>query len=153
MKNTLPLIIIGIAAFLGYQNFISHKSSSRTVRYLEASKSLPSSPSYEIDKLYKNRKSNVQVRGKGKVVKILSDDLKGSKHQRFIIRYSPSLTFLMAHNIDIAPRVRNIKIGDIVEFYGEYAWNSKGGVVHWTHKDPQKKHIDGYLKFKNRKYQ
>ena len=153
MKNILLLIIIGISAFIGYHNFVYHKSSSINIHDIKQKKSLPSSPLYEIDKLYKTRKSNVQVRGKGKVIKILPDDLKGSKHQRFIIRYSPSLTLLIAHNIDIAPKIRNIKIGNIIEFYGEYAWNNKGGVIHWTHKDPHKKHIDGYLKFKNRKYQ
>jgi len=153
MKNIFLLITIGIVAFLGYHNLVSHKSISQNVHHLKVNKPLPSSPSYAIDKLYKKRQSNVQVRGRGKVIKILPDDLKGSKHQRFIIRYSSSLTLLIAHNIDIAPKVRSIKIGDIIEFYGEYVWNNKGGVVHWTHKDPRKKHIDGYLKFKGRKYQ
>ena len=153
MKNILLLIIIAAFCIIGYQKLVSPNFDSRNIRHAKTNKSLPSVSSGKIYQLYKSRKSNIQVRGNGKVIRILPDDLKGSRHQRFIIRYSPSLTLLIAHNIDVAPKIQNIKIGDIVEFYGEYAWNSKGGVIHWTHRDSHKKHIDGYLKYKGRKYQ
>ena len=101
-----------------------------------------------LDKAYQEKKSDVQVQGVGKIIKVLSDDNKGSRHQRFIIKTSSNLTILVAHNIDLASRVENIKEGDEIEFYGEYEWNNKGGVLHWTHHDPRKKHIDGWLKHK-----
>jgi hypothetical protein len=40
-----------------------------------------------------------------------------------------------------------------VEFFGEYEWNAKGGVVHWTHHDPQGLHENGWLKHQGRLYQ
>ena len=101
-----------------------------------------------LDKAYQEKKSDVQVQGLGKIIKVLSDDNKGSRHQRFIIKTSSNLTILVAHNIDLASRVENIKEGDEIEFYGEYEWNNKGGVLHWTHHDPRKKHTDGWLKHK-----
>jgi hypothetical protein len=76
--------------------------------------------------------NNTQVRGAGVVERTLSDDNDGSRHQRFILRLASGQTLLVAHNIDLAPRVANLRTGDTVEFSGEYEWNEKGGVVHWT---------------------
>lgn len=106
-----------------------------------------------ISKAFENRSSNIQVQGHGTVIKLLRDDLKGSRHQKFIIRLSSGQTLLIAHNIDLAPRINSIRKGDIVEFYGEYAWNSKGGVIHWTHHDPGGRHIGGWIKHNGQTYQ
>jgi hypothetical protein len=57
------------------------------------------------------------------------------------------------HNIDIAPRVDNLRTGDSIRFYGEYVWNAQGGLVHWTHHDPEGRHMAGWLKYKERTYQ
>jgi hypothetical protein len=78
---------------------------------------------------YETQTSNVQVGSSGIVVKILSDDNTGSRHQRFILKLSTGHTILIAHNIDLAPKIDILNVGDSVEFYGEYEWNNKGGVV------------------------
>ncbi len=106
----------------------------------------------QIIQAYKKHKSDVQVKGSGKVIKILRDDTKGSKHQRFILRISKKVTVLVAHNIDLAKRVKNIRVGDTVKFYGEYEWNRKGGVIHWTHHDPRNRHAHGWLKHNGKTY-
>ncbi|MDP9139367.1 MAG: DUF3465 domain-containing protein [Pseudomonadota bacterium] len=92
------------------------------------------------------RAEDVQVEGQGVVAKILPDDNKGSRHQRFIVRLSDGQTILIAHNIDLAPRVAPLDKGDTVSFAGEYVWNQQGGVVHWTHHDPQGRHVDGWIR-------
>ncbi len=102
---------------------------------------------------YENRQSNVQVQGSGTVSHILSDDTKGSRHQKFILRLSSGQTILIAHNIDLAPRIATLQKGDTVSFYGEYEWNAKGGVVHWTHRDPRGRHVDGWLRHDGILYQ
>lgn len=71
-----------------------------------------------------------QVSGTGTVERVLSDDNDGSRHQRFILRLSSGRTLLIAHNIDLAPRVSSLRTGDMVSFYGEYEPNDKGGVIH-----------------------
>lgn len=102
---------------------------------------------------YENHQSNVQVKGNGTVIRVLKDDNQGSRHQKFILKLTSGQTILIAHNIDIAPRINSISIGDTVQFYGEFEWNKKGGVVHWTHKDPNRHHINGWLKHKGNLYQ
>jgi hypothetical protein len=64
-----------------------------------------------------------------------------------------SQTLLIAHNIDIATKIDAIREGDLISFYGEYEWNSQGGVIHWTHRDPNGIHIDGWLKHGGKIYQ
>jgi hypothetical protein len=97
--------------------------------------------------------SGVQVEGEGVVTRVLADDTDGSRHQRFVVRLASGQTVLLAHNIDVAPRVAGLKEGDSVRFYGEYAWNAEGGVVHWTHRDAKGRHAAGWVKHNGRTYQ
>jgi len=106
-----------------------------------------------IEKAFKNNQSDIQVGGSGEVVKILPDDTKGSRHQKFIIELNSGQTLLIAHNIDIAPRISTLNVGDHINFYGEYEWNSEGGVVHWTHHDPSGRHEGGWLNHDGKIYQ
>lgn len=105
-----------------------------------------------IAEAYAQRQSNVQVRAAGSVIKILPDDTQGSPHQRFIVRLGSGQTLLIAHNIALAPRIDALREGDRVEFFGEYEWNNKGGVIHWTHDDPQGRHVNGWIDHAGRRY-
>jgi len=102
---------------------------------------------------YENHQSNIQVQGSGTVIRILKDDNKGSRHQKFILKLSFGQSILIAHNIDLAPRINSISNGDVIQFYGEYEWNNKGGVIHWTHRDPNGHHVGGWLKHNGSTYQ
>ena len=95
----------------------------------------------------------MQVAGSGVVTRIQPDDNHGSRHQRFILTLDSGDTLLIAHNIDLAPRIDGLARGDRVAFYGEYEWNERGGVVHWTHHDPAGRHIGGWLEHKGRRYE
>lgn len=92
------------------------------------------------------RAQDVQVTGEGTVVKLLRDDDDGSPHQRFLLDVGAQRTVLIAHNLALAPRVAPLAVGDRVEFAGEFVWNEKGGVVHWTHPDPRGRHRAGYAR-------
>lgn len=99
------------------------------------------------------RASDLQVEGKGQVIRVLPDDNDGSRHQRFILELGSGQTLLVAHNIDLAPRIQLLQVGDTVAFFGEYEWNAQGGVIHWTHHDPQRRHTGGWLRHQGRVYQ
>jgi hypothetical protein len=103
--------------------------------------------------LFDGKQSNAQLEVSASVKKILADDLKGSRHQRFIIELANKQTILVAHNIDLAPRVENLNVGDQITVFGEYEWNSKGGVLHWTHHDPNHRHVTGWIRHDGKQYQ
>ncbi|NPA28742.1 MAG: DUF3465 domain-containing protein [Epsilonproteobacteria bacterium] len=96
--------------------------------------------------------NKVWVYGKGTVVKMLRDDTHGRRHQRFLLKLKNGRTVLVVHNIDLAPRLNRLKRGDRVEFVGEYIYNDKGGLIHWTHHDPRGRKKGGWLKHMGRIY-
>ena len=103
---------------------------------------------------YKDQLSNVIVENvEGTVEKLLSDDVDGSRHQRFIVRMNSGHTVLVVHNIDLASRVNDLQQGDRVAIKGEYEWNDRGGLIHWTHKDPRSAHEDGWIEHSNIRYE
>ena len=98
------------------------------------------------------RRTAYQVQGSGTVTRVLSDDNDGSRHQRFILELESGQTLLVAHNIDLAPRVDGLRLGDTVSFFGEYEWNDRGGLIHWTHHDPNARHVDGWIEHDGKRY-
>lgn len=102
---------------------------------------------------FKSHRSDFQIQVQGKVIKVLPDDNNGSRHQRFIVKLSSGQTLMVAHNIDLAPSVDNLQAGDNIELYGEYEWNEKGGTLHWTHRDPGRRHVSGWIKHAGKLYQ
>ena len=106
-----------------------------------------------LQQAFENQESDIQVKGAGTVLKTLPDDNQGTRHQRFILKLSSGQTLLVAHNIDLADKIKGLKKGDKVGFYGEYEWSEQGGVLHWTHHDPAGRHTDGWLEHNGRVYQ
>ncbi len=106
-----------------------------------------------IERAFAAQRSNLQVEVQGKVSRVLSDDHEGSRHQRFVVALPSGHTVLVAHKIDLADRVADLQSGDTITLYGEYEWNTQGGVMHWTHHDPDGSHVAGWIRHRNRTYQ
>jgi hypothetical protein len=100
---------------------------------------------------YRARRSRVSVEGQGRVVRLLPDDDEGARHQRFILELAGGHTLLVVHNIDVASRLP-VREEDDVAFRGEYVWNERGGLLHWTHRDPAGRRPGGWLRHEGKIY-
>jgi hypothetical protein len=96
--------------------------------------------------------SNFKIRCSGVVVRKLPDDLEGSRHQKFILQLATGQTLLVAHNIDLAPRVARLKLRDRLIINGEYIWNEEGGIMHLTHRNPSGFGFHGWIRKNGRTY-
>jgi hypothetical protein len=155
-KLTSILVFVSILFCSEFLNCgITPSSSTNTNNSKQQTNHLDSllTPTSEIEKSFANQDSGVSVFVRGLILSILSDDTVGESHQRFIIKLSNSQTLLIVHNIDIAPRITGISTGSVVYVHGDYIWNSQGGLIHWTHHDPNGIHENGWIIFDDNKYQ
>lgn len=155
LKQLVPLaIVLLVAYYLNERTSPDTQPSSNQSAPSVATESRNSrSSADELTRAFEQRLTSHQVRGDGTVVRVLSDDNEGSRHQRFVLRLESGQSLMVAHNIDLAPRIASIREGDRVAFYGEYEWNERGGVIHWTHHDPNGRHVGGWLEHDSRRYQ
>jgi len=142
IRNALIVVVALIGAYYAYEQAPPAGAGSPAAQ----------TSSEQLDRAISERRSGSQVYGSGTVVRVLSDDNHGSRHQRFILELESGQTLLVAHNIDLAPRVSDIRPGASVSFFGEYEWNERGGVIHWTHHDPQGEHVDGWVEYQGRRF-
>ena len=105
-----------------------------------------------IERAFEEGRGDLWVEVGGRVDRVLSDDLQGSRHQRFILELSSGRTVLVAHNIDLAPRVPDLQVGVALRLRGEYEWNPRGGVIHWTHHDPGGRREGGWIEHDGVRY-
>lgn len=105
-----------------------------------------------VARAFREQRSGVWLETAGEVIRILADDTKGSRHQRFIVQVDGGPTLLVSHNIDLAPRLE-LAEGDRVEARGLYEWNDRGGVLHWTHHDPDGRRQGGWIRHEGRVFE
>lgn len=105
-----------------------------------------------IRNLIDTRTSGQMVELHAEVVKVLPDDNEGSRHQRLLLKLETGGTVLVAHNIDLAERVP-VAEHEWITVYGQYEWNDKGGVLHWTHHDPKDWREGGWIEHAGLRYE
>jgi hypothetical protein len=153
MKKFLFLVVLVAAGFAGLTQYRQFSLGGGHASGVKSAATEESASDGALERAQESRASGVQLQGQGTVIKVLPDDNDGSRHQRFILKLRSGQTLLIAHNIDLAPRIGSLRAGDSVAFNGEYEWNSKGGVIHWTHHDPGGRHAAGWLKHGGQVYQ
>jgi len=106
----------------------------------------------EVIAAQEQRASHVEVTVTAPVKRVLSDDTEGTPHERFLLILANGTTVLVAHNTSEAGRVP-LSEGSVVTVHGEYIWNNRGGVIHWTHHSDNGRHEGGFIDFQGQHYQ
>lgn len=106
-----------------------------------------------VARAFADHRSNIEITASGAVQRLLGDETSETgTHQRFILRLDGSTqTLLVTNNVTIGKRVP-VSVGDAVTVHGEYIWNDQGGLVHFTHHDPQRSHEAGWIERQGVRY-
>ena len=98
------------------------------------------------------QRSGLWLETRGRVIRILKDDKEGARHQKFILQLDGGHSVLVAHNIDLARRLP-AREGVSLNVRGRYEWNDRGGVIHWTHHDPDGREQGGWIEVGDERYE
>jgi len=115
-------------------------------------------PQNPIFGFYAARMSNVEVEEDGIVRRLLGTRrTRGGSHEGFIVDVplqgsGQTLTIKIEDNVDLTGPIP-LKLGDHVHFRGEYVYDPRGGIVHWTHRDPRMRHAPGFIEVNGRFFQ
>ena len=140
-NRILPLLIV--LGLLAYQYYVPDQQ--------------PADPGIAVadnvvQQAYAARRSGQWLETSGRVGRVLRDDNEGARHQKFILELDDGHTVMVAHNIDLAERIPVSK-GVALAVRGRYEWNERGGVIHWTHHDPDGRVQGGWIMLNDVRYQ
>ncbi|MEZ4280002.1 MAG: DUF3465 domain-containing protein [Myxococcota bacterium] len=143
------ILLAALLRLAGFESFSLPSAASPQPAPTEAG----DAAARRLARAFAERESGFMVTFEGEVSKVLADDRDGSRHQRFLVRIEGGdQTLLVAHNIDLAERVP-LAPGDRLRLRGQYEWNDRGGVLHWTHHDPDGRHPGGFIEADGRRFE
>jgi hypothetical protein len=96
---------------------------------------------------YGSQATNQEVIAHGRVGEILGTRPgRSGSHEGFLLKLDGDcdLTLKVETNVSITGPVP-IHRGEIVIVKGEYVYDPLGGILHWTHHDPEGRHVAGYV--------
>jgi hypothetical protein len=97
--------------------------------------------------VYSSGRSRVEVVADGTVSRVLGvQQGRVSPHQGFLFRLGSGcdLVVRVEANTDFTGPIP-LSLGQHVVVKGEYEYYLRGGVIHWTHRDPRGRHEGGYI--------
>jgi len=105
-----------------------------------------------VEQAFAAQRSGLWLETSGRVIRVLRDDNEGARHQKFILQLDGGHSVLVAHNIDLAKRIP-AREGVSLTVRGRYEWNDRGGVIHWTHHDPDGREPGGWIEVEDVRYE
>ena len=102
-------------------------------------------------------RSHIEVIANGSVARMLGTHRgRSGNHEGFLLHLSGSagrgLTVRVEDNVDLTGPIP-LSEGQDVVVRGEYIFDERGGIVHYTHRDPRGRHISGYVLVDGKFYQ
>ena len=102
-------------------------------------------------------RSHIEVVANGSVARMLGTRRgRSGNHEGFLLHLSGSagrgLTVRVEDNVDLTGPIP-LSEGQDVVVRGEYIFDQRGGIVHYTHRDPRGRHISGYVLVDGKFYQ
>lgn len=151
LARAIPLLVLVLVGLQLWHKPSVPVSATPSVAAPDPASADPGTLNATLSAAARAHESGIEVDASGRITRILPDDTKGARHQRFLVRIGDSLTILVAHNRDLAPYIP-LQPGDSVVLRGEYIWNERGGMIHWTHHDPAHRHEPGWIEYHGRRY-
>ena len=101
-------------------------------------------------------RSHVEVTASGSVARVLGvRSGRSGAHEGFLVHLTGSsgrgLTVRVEDNVDLTGPIP-LEPGDAVTLRGEYIFDRRGGIIHYTHRDPRGRHPDGFVRVGDRVY-
>ncbi len=105
---------------------------------------------------WRAHRSYVEVTASGSVAHVLGTRLGPSgMHQGFLLHLTGAqgggLTVRVEDNTDLTGPIP-MRAGDAAVVRGEYIYDPRGGIIHYTHRDPRGRHPSGYVQVEGRLY-
>ena len=106
---------------------------------------------------WRSQRSHVEVTASGSVARIFGIHVGPSgAHEGFLLHLAGAegrgLTVRVEDNVDLTGPL-DLAEGQSVEVRGEYIFDPRGGIVHYTHRDPRGRHAAGYVRVGDKFYQ
>jgi hypothetical protein len=103
-----------------------------------------------------HHRSRIEVTAAGSVARILGTrEGRSGAHEGFLLHLRGAsgrgLTVRVEDNVDLTGPIP-LAPGDDVEVRGEYIYDPRGGLIHYTHTDPRGRHPGGYVRVGDKIY-
>ncbi len=105
---------------------------------------------------WRMQRSQIEVTASGSVAHLLGTRVGPSgPHEGFLLHLRGAagrgLTVRVEDNVDLTGPIP-LAEGDSVEVHGEYIYDPRGGLIHYTHLDPRGRHEPGYVRVNGKVY-
>jgi hypothetical protein len=106
---------------------------------------------------WRAQRSRVEVTASGTIARVLGTRSgRYAPHDGFLLHLrgpeGRGLTIRVEDNVTMTGQIALVAGADAI-VRGEYVYDPRGGIVHWTHRDPRGHHAAGYVQTGGKLYQ